>query len=228
MTGEGSLVEHKPKVVVSQGGQVLKSSISKSLLVAFTAAVLTFSNVAIDQVAAQEGSGPGLVAVLDVAKVFKDNAVFDSKMKAIKSEADQLRTQITQQQEGIKGEAQQLTQYEVGSAERNNMEGQLEQKQTALRTKARQAEADLLNREARIYYDTYEQLKSVVGEIAAQNNISLVLRFDSEEVDPTNRAEVIKGVNRSVVFHRRVDLTGMVSKAMNARSAQAPTGTTNR
>ena len=40
--------------------------------------------------------------------------------------------------------------------------------------------------------------------------------------------EVIKGVNRAVVYHRRLDLTTMVSAAMNERSAQAPTGTQNK
>jgi Skp family chaperone for outer membrane proteins len=167
---------------------------------------------------AQEG---GIVAVLDVARVFKENPEFDTSMKSIRQEADGLKAQITQQQETIKAEAQQLGQYEPGSAERNQMEATLEQKQTALRTRARQAEADLLNREAGVYFATYTQMQSVVGEIAGQHGISLVLRFDSQEVDPTNRAEVIKGVNRPVVFHRRLDLTNMVIQNMGSASANA-------
>ena len=172
-------------------------------------------------VAQEEGESAGLVAVLDVARVFKENPEFDTSMKGIRQEADGLKAQITQQQEAIKAEAQQLGQYEPGSAERNQMEATLEQKQTALRTRARQAEADLLNREAGVYYATYEQMQSVVGEIASQHGISLVLRFDSQEVDPTNRAEVIKGVNRPVVFHRRLDLTNLVIQNMGSASAKA-------
>ena len=72
-------------------------------------------------------------------------------------------------------------------------------------------------------------MRGVVENIASQHGISLVLRFDSEEIDPNNRAEVIKGVNRAVVYHRRLDLTGMVSKEMNgAATAQAPANTTQR
>ena len=172
-------------------------------------------------VAQEEGESAGLVAVLDVARVFKENPQFDSAMKAIRQEADGLKSQITQQQEAIKAEAQQLGQYEAGSAERNQLEATLEQKQTALRTQARQAEADLLNREAGVYFTTYEKMQSVVGEIASQHGISLVLRFDSQEVDPTNRAEVIKGVNRPVVYHRRLDLTNLVIQTMGPASANA-------
>ena len=211
---------------VSQGGRVLKSTITKSLFVAAIAMVAPL--ISQSQANAQGEAKSGLVAVLDVAKVFKENEEFDAKMKAIKSEADTLKAQITQEQEAIKARAQQLGEYEIGSPERNKMEATLEQQQAGLRTKARQAEADLLNREAGIYYETYQQMQSIVGGLASQHGISLVLRFDSEQIDPTNRTEVIKGVNRAVVYHRRLDLTTMVSKAMNTRSAQIPSGTQNK
>lgn len=205
----------------------MRSTIIKSLFVAMVATVAM--PLATQNVNGQdEGKSAGLVAVLDVAKVFKDNGEFNSKMEAIKSEADGLKVQIQQQQEAIKNEAQSLTQYEIGSPERNQLEATLEQKQASLRTKARQAEADLLNREAKIYYDTYEQMQTVVSSIASQHGISLVLRFDSDVIDSTNRAEVIKGVNRSVVYHRRLDLTNMVIRQMNPGQAQAPAGTQNK
>lgn len=204
----------------------MKSNFSKLFLVAIAA---VFTTQAANVVSAQEAQS-GLVAILDVAQVFKQNQEFDSQMKAIKAEAESLKGQITKEQEAIKASAQQVTQYEVGSPNRNKMELELEQQQTALRTKARQAEANLLNREARIYYDTYQKMQGIVSSVAAQNGISLVLRFDSEKIDPTNRAEVIKGVNRAVVYHRQLDLTKMVSNAMNgpAAQAQAPAGTQNR
>ncbi len=203
----------------------MKSTIQKSLVLALLATVALpfFTRGA----SAQDGKG-GLVAVLDVAKVFKDNQQFSAKMASIKAEADGLKATIQQKQEAIKVEAQGLGGYEVGSPERNQMEATLEQKQTSLRTEARQAEANLLNREAQVYYETYEQMKSIVSSIATQNGISLVLRFDSNPIDANNRAEVIKGVNRSVIFHRRLDLTNMVIKQMNPANAQAQGQTQNR
>jgi len=171
----------------------------------------------------------GLVAILDVAKVFKENQNFDSQMKAIKAEADRLKVQITQEQEQIKASAQAVTKYEVGSPDRNKLEGDLEQQQAKLRTRARQSETDLLNREARVYYDTYQRMQAIVASVASQNGISLVLRFDSAQIDPGNRGEVIKGVNRAVVYHRQLDLTAMVTEAMNnSAQAKAPATTQSR
>ena len=208
----------------------MKSYITKMVLKAVLIAVTAVVATTTGQANAQEAKA-GLVAILDVAKVFKENNGFDSKMKGIKAEADGLKEKITQQQEAIKQRAQQVTQYELGSPERNKLEAELEQEQAALRTKARQAEADLLNREARVYYETYQKMQTVVSSVASSNGISLVLRFDSEDIDPTNRGEVIKGVNRAVVYHRQLDLTRMVSSAMNgqgAAQAQANTGTQNK
>lgn len=167
------------------------------------------------------GGGGGLVTVLDVAAVFDKNPSFNGLMDAIKAEADRLKTDITAKQEQIRQNALQLQDLTVGSADRNKKEAELEQQQTSLRTDARQSEQDLLNREALIYYETYRTLQNVVAEIAEEYNISLVLRYDSTEIDKTNRAEVIKGVNRTVVFHRQLDLTKLVSERMNARTANA-------
>ena len=201
----------------------MKSTIVKSLLLAAIAAIMPLASQSAN---AQEGqAASGLVAVLDVAKVFKENLEFTSKMEAIKTEADKLKAQITQQQETIKAQAQGLADLAVGSAERNQLEANLEQQQASLRTKARQAETQLLNQEARIYYDTYQKMQGVVESLAGEHGISLVLRFDSEQFDSTNRAEVIKGVNRAVVFHKRLDLTNAVATALGPRTAQAPGGT---
>ena len=116
----------------------MKSSVLKTILMAVVA-VVTLT----DTVSAQEKSG--IVAVLDVAKVFKQNRAFESRMQSIKATADQLKGEIQQKQEAIKQEALGLKDFEVGSPERNQMEGSLEQKQAGLRTEARQAEMDLLS-----------------------------------------------------------------------------------
>ncbi|MEL7498496.1 MAG: OmpH family outer membrane protein [Planctomycetota bacterium] len=191
----------------------MKSTFIKTLFFSVVALFLSVTSIQ-----AQENAGR--VAILDVAKVFKNNPSFEAQMKAIRDDADRLKASITQQQEQIKNDAQELTKYGVGTPERNQLEAQLEQRQTSLRTQARQSETQLLNREARIYFDTYQQMQTVVESIAQQYGLSLVLRFDSEAIDPTNRNEVIKGVNRAVVFHRKLDLTTMVTDQLNARMAK--------
>ena len=169
-------------------------------------------------VSAQE---TGRVAILDVAKVFKDNTSFGDKMAALKAEAERLKGQVTAEQDRIKVEVMKLRDLKPGP-ERNKREADLEQQHTHLRTTTRQAESELLSQEARVYFDTYREMQAVVEAIAQANGLSLVLRFDSESIDPNNRNEVIKGVNRAVVFHRELDLTKLVSEELNKRMASGP------
>ena len=192
----------------------MKSTIIKPVIFVVAAVVAFSASV----VSAQE---TGRVAILDVAKVFKENASFDAKVKAIKAEADQLKVQITAEQDRIKAEVLKLRGMEAGP-KRNQMEADLEQQHTRLRTTTRQSESELLNREARVYFETYGEMQAVVEGLAKEYGLSLVLRFDSESIDPNNRNEVIKGVNRAVVFHRQLDLTKLVSDQLNARMAAAP------
>jgi len=174
--------------------------------------------------AAGGGGGAGWVVVLDVAKVFKANAEFDTKMKQIKSEAEQYQASFKAEQEKLQLDAQQLQGMEANSDQRFQLEGQLEQRSTALKTKARQAETELLTKEAQAYYETYQRMQKVVGSMAEQHGIVMVLRFDSEEIDPNNRADVIKGVNRAVVYHKQLDITDEVIRAMGpaVSAASAP------
>ena len=194
-----------------QGGRVVRSTIIKSVI--FTVAAVVAFSVSI--ASAQEA---GRVAILDVAKVFKENKAFDRKVNEIKELADQLKKQITAEQDRIKTAVMKLREMDPGP-ERNQLEANLEQQHTALRTKTRQNEAELLNREAKVYFDTYREMQAVVEAVAQANKISLVLRFDSESIDPNNRNEVIKGVNRAVVFHRKLDLTEFISNELNERTA---------
>ena len=178
---------------------------------------------------AQDNQSAGWVVVLDVAKVFKANAEFDTKMQAIRKQAEALQATFKQEQETIGLDAQALQGQTAASEARYQLEAQLEQRQTALKTKARQAEADLLTKEAQIYFDTYQKMQRVVTSISQSNGIVLVLRFDSEAIDPANRGEVIKGVNRAIVFHKNLDITDEVIRIMGpVVSTSAATPPTTR
>ena len=192
----------------------MKSITIKPVIFVIAAVVALGASV----VSAQE---TGRVAILDVAKVFKDNTSFGDKMAALKADAERLKGQVTAEQDRIKVEVMKLRDLKPGP-ERNKREADLEQQHTHLRTTTRQAESELLSQEARVYFDTYREMQAVVEAIAQANGLSLVLRFDSEDIDSHNQQSVKKGLNRAVVFHRQLDLTKLVSQQLNARMAAAP------
>jgi len=185
----------------------LKSNIYKLALITAFAITLPLAG---GTAQAQE---PGIVAILDVAAVFQKNLEFNTQMQEIKNAANDLKKQITAQQQAIQQRAVEINAMESGP-DRFEQEAALEQQQTQLKTQARQAETNLLNREAQIYYVTYQKLQSVVKAVAEANGIALVLRFDNSPVNGNVRPEVIKAVNRSVVYNRQLDLTALVTEQM--------------
>lgn len=173
-------------------------------------------------VASAQNSGPGLVAVLDVFRVFNENAEHATQMDQIKQAADAVKAEVEGQLQQLANEARALDGMSIGSDERNAKEASLEQRQASLRTKARQQELDLLTREARVYYQTWTRMQEVLARVCEHNNISLVIRFDSAEINPEDRNAVIKGVNRAVIYHDRLDLTDLVIQQMGPTVARAP------
>ena len=75
--------------------------------------------------------------------------------------------------------------------------------------------------------NTLDQTQTTVADIANQYNITLIIRFDSKPIDPENRADVIKGVNRNIVYQKNLDLTNMVIDKMGSVSTANAGGNLN-
>ena len=196
----------------------MKLNINKLALITAVAITLPLTGIVAQ---AQES---GIVAILDVAAVFQKNLEFNTQMAEIKESANELKSQITEQQKAIQLKAQEISAMESGPR-RFEQEAALEQQQAQLKTKARQAETNLLNREAQIYYVTYQKLQSVVAAVAEANGIVLVLRFDNSPINGNVRPEVIKAVNRSVVYNNQLDLTNLVAQQMGPQVVADNAGT---
>ena len=194
--------------------------IVKSLKYILSACLLTTFISAGSQ--AQEGGSPGLVTVLDVAKVFENHPVFKANMDKLKGEVQAFQQKVRAQVTDLTKKRQQLTQkYKIGTPEFKKEEEALAREEAELKVKTGQTEREYMDKEARLYYDTYIEVQQIVANFARANNISLVLRFDSTEIDKTNRASVSSGVNRFIVYQEKLDLTGLIINEVAKRSAQA-------
>ncbi len=80
---------------------------------------------------------------------------------------------------------------------------------------------DFLEREAKVYFDAYNEVLMAVSQFSDRNGIGLVLRFNGGEMDPTKRESVLQGVNRAVVFQRNLNITDYVIQRLNQGVAPA-------
>ncbi len=82
---------------------------------------------------------------------------------------------------------------------------------------------EFLEQEAKVYYGIYREIEDSVAVFAERNRIGLVLRYSGDEMKPDDRASVLQGVNRPVVFQRNLDITQHVLNQLNA-GATMPAG----
>lgn len=159
--------------------------------------------------------GDTVVAVLDLARVFKSHPRFKREMDAIKADIEAFEKDVNRQRENLMAQGQDLPRLGPGSPEYKRTEAELAQRVSDLQVSAKLKQREILDREARVYYDTYVEVTKLVSRIADQYGISLVMRYDSDEINRDDRSEVLKGINRDVVFQRNRDLTQLVIDSFN-------------
>lgn len=172
--------------------------------------------VAASQAGAQTQQSGGVVAVLDVKQVFDDCDAFQNEIKVIKQEIKAFEEKFRQEGEGLLQERRDLgDKYKTTSTEFKSAEADLARRFSDLKVRQQLKQKEILEREAALYYDTYKTILSLVARFAEANGITLVLRYESNPIDREDRAAVIQGVNRRVVFQRNRDLTTIITKELN-------------
>ena len=216
LSGENRSKPVNAIIFVIQGGIRVVKSIRNILSACLLSTIIAAG------VNAQGGGSPGLVTVLDVAKVFENHPVFKAKMDSLKTEVQAFQQKVRAQVTDLTKKRQQLTQqYKIGTSEFKKEEEQLAREEAELKVKTGQTERDYMDKEARLYYETYVEVQNIVANFSRANNISLVLRFDSNDIDKTNRAAVSQGVNRFIVYQEKLDLTQLIINEVAKKSAQA-------
>ena len=136
------------------------------------------------------------LAVLDVAKVFKEARGFNQKMQSMKLE-------IADFDRNVKARRGEPTDPIPA-----DLEDEVKAKKAAF-----------LSDEAQVYAETYRQIENTVQKICRDRDIGIVIRFTNDSLDPNNRGSVLQAVNRPVVYTGVPDLTADVIAALNKSDA---------
>ncbi|HVT27712.1 MAG TPA: OmpH family outer membrane protein [Lacipirellulaceae bacterium] len=155
------------------------------------------------------------VAVVDISYIFKKHARFKATMEQMKKEMEQIEAELKSDREKIAAEEQERNKYNVGSADYKKMDDDIAKKMAEFNLKMGRLRKDFLEREAKVYYQTYLEVVDAVKYYSKQHNIGLVLRFNGEPVDPNRRDDVLREINKPVVVEDQIDITPDVLALLN-------------
>ncbi len=197
----------------------------KTLLSLATAATLL---TAAPIVSAQNPAGANAtkygIAVVDINYVFKKDARFESEMKAIQTEMMGVNDTLNAKRNEIAKAEQQMQTLNIGSPEYKLQDENLAKAKADFQLDVNKQRREILEREAKVYYDTYQRVSQAITYYAKAKNIALVMRFIGEEPDPNRRDEIIASINKDVHFQNQIDITpdilAMLNQQVGARSGQ--------
>ncbi|HTQ39136.1 MAG TPA: OmpH family outer membrane protein [Pirellulales bacterium] len=173
---------------------------------------------------ANAGLGVNGIAVVDVAYIFKKHARFLQEMDMMKQKVEAAEQGLKKDQDDLKRMSDQLKTFAPGSPDYKKMEADMLKKQGDINLNVSLQKKDFMDQEGRIYFNVSREIDDAVKQIATKNNIVLVLRFNGDPVDPADRNDILRGINKPIVYYdQRMDITPYVLQDLN-RSAAPGTG----
>jgi len=162
-------------------------------------------------------------AVVDVSYIFKNYQRFKAMMDQMKVDVEGAERTLSDERNAINQEARKLEAFKPGSPEHQREEERITELKTKFNLKMTKQRKEFLDRESKIYYQAYLEVNDAVKYFALRNNIGLVLRFNGDPVDSNQREEVLRAINKPVVFQNGVDITPDVLRDLD-RGRPAPVG----
>ena len=167
------------------------------------------------------------VGVVDVSYIFENHLRFKAMMDQMKEDVKKTEELLRKEREQIGLQDEKLKQFATGSADYKNLEERIAEVKAKFNLKAAKQRKEFLEREAKIYYQTYLEVNSVVKQYSESKGLGLVLRFNGDPIDANKREDVLRAINKPVVYQGGVDITPDILASINRSGARpvAPTGT---
>lgn len=165
------------------------------------------------------------VAVVDVARVFKAHRRFNQELEMLKQDAETFQLSMRTSQEQLQQRVDAARAQDPNSAAFRAAEAELTTQLAQLQVTQRQKGRELAEKEARLYFEVYLQVTNAIATHADNNGINLVLRYNSDPIDPADPKSILEGVNREVMFQQGRDVTDEIIAMVNGGQAAPATAT---
>ena len=170
--------------------------------------------------------GPTNVALVDVNYIFKKHARFKAQMEEMKVDVDRVQAEFKRQADAINKDAENLQNFRPGTPDYRSAEEEVVNRKAKLQGQMALQKKEFLQREAKIYFNVYQEIIQEVQYYCQANNIGLVLSFNGDPINPDNPDDVLRGINNKTVYYDKgLDITGFILKRVGAPApAAGPVG----
>lgn len=215
------LAEGHGRPIIMQGEQNVKRP---SFLAAIAAALfcvtlgLAAAQAQQAQPRPQQGlqPGPANIAFIDVNKIFKSHQRFQMMVNEMKADLDKAEAELRKERDSLKALNEQISELRAGTPEYKQREEEIARRQSDLAVRLQLQKKEFMQREARNYYTVYQEMMQEVEYFASNSGVSMVMRFNGDQVDVQNPEHVLRDINKPVLwFPAGCDITGYIIERLN-------------
>jgi hypothetical protein len=168
------------------------------------------------------GSATG-IALIDVGEVYKNCLKFRRDIQKMKSDLASWESQIRNDYERRRRRTEEILaerdKHAPGSSEFLRLDAEAESLRFAPLAVEMPTRKELILREAKIYFDTYEDICEAIREYADAHEIGLVLHHSREPVALNKAASLMRRVKQKVVCHNLPDITDEIIRRLTEQDA---------
>jgi Skp family chaperone for outer membrane proteins len=162
------------------------------------------------------------IALVNMDRIFKDHKPFQDKLVPIKEGVQELEKNTQLRQIELETVVTQLRKAQPGSPEGQRLQQQAVKLQTEMQQFVAKERESLQKREATAHLDLYRQVEEEVKKYSKAKGIKLVIRQQETSLDDNQPLpEILKALNRGIVYEDGLDITDDILKALDARNAAA-------
>lgn len=155
--------------------------------------------------AAQPADSPHKIALIDMGRVFKEYKKFDALREDWKAELTTNENSAKELAQKIQKITEQMKTFKSGDEKFISLEKEQTRMAADFESFRKNSQRDLMRKEADIYKTVYLETMEVVEKFAQHYGYTLVMRFNSENVEGEDLQKLQVGLNRVIVYHRSED-----------------------
>lgn len=166
------------------------------------------------------------VAVVDISFIFKNYPGFTSQIDKLKIEMEAADGALRADRDRLVQMEEQRNALKPGSAEFKALDEKLAHQKAEFSIKQGTVRRDFLEKEAQVYFATYNQVSAAVKAYAVKNDIGMVLRFTGDEMDKSapvpSREDVMRLIMQPIIHQNSIDITPDVLAVLGVNVRNLP------
>ncbi len=163
------------------------------------------------------------IAVLDLRYVFDNHQRYKQQVEQLRQRVQAAEAELNKQREHLRKLVRERDKYKVDSAQYKQLDAEIARMRANVEAQFRLQQKDFLREEARIQLQIYNEIQAEVRAFAQRHRLTLVIQFNGRQPKNATPREVVRYVNRLVVYHHPgIDITQQIVQALNARVARNP------